>query len=73
MLNAAEVAIDQAAEDDGERQRNKAKLYAPPKGYRPAPGERLRVPGAGMTATQARSLSQQLAAEDSRLARRLSG
>jgi hypothetical protein len=32
MLNAAEAAIDASAEDDAERARNRAKLYAPPAG-----------------------------------------
>jgi hypothetical protein len=72
MLNAAEASIDQAAEDDAERQRNRAKLYAPPRGYRPPPGKRVRVPG-GFTASQARALAQQVAAEDARFTGSRSG
>lgn len=45
MLNAAEAAMDSTAEDDAERARNRAKLYAPPTG---AGGPRgARRPGAG--------------------------
>lgn len=67
LLSAAEVSIDQAAEDDTERRRNRARLWAPPKGYRPPPGKRVRVPGMGMTAAQARAMTAAAAAEDARL------
>ncbi|GGZ23227.1 hypothetical protein GCM10010387_15420 [Streptomyces inusitatus] len=65
MLAAAEAQIDQSAEDDKERARNRAKLYAPPKGWL-APGGRRSRPGA-MTTAQAQALMQQLAAEDARV------
>ncbi|MEU7093035.1 hypothetical protein [Kitasatospora aureofaciens] len=68
MLSAAEVSIDQAAEDEAERKRNRAKLWTPPRGYRPEPGRRVRLPGAGMTAARAATLMQQLAAEDAQVA-----
>jgi hypothetical protein len=64
MLNAAEAAIDQAAEDDAERQRNRAKLYAPPRGSQ---ARRRPVPGMSMSRTRAQSLAAQLAAEDAKL------
>jgi hypothetical protein len=73
MLSAAEAAIDQSAADDGERQRNRAKLWAPPAGYRPGPGKRVRVPGLGLDEGQARALAQQLAAEDAQLTGRRTG
>ncbi|MEU8831761.1 MULTISPECIES: hypothetical protein [unclassified Streptomyces] len=68
MLNAAEAAMDAAAEDDAERQRNRAKLYAPPGGRRRTPAERqVRPPGAGLDMARAQSLAAQLAAEDAKL------
>jgi hypothetical protein len=73
MLNAAEAAMDQAAADDTERQRNRVKLYAPPAGYRPGPGKRVRVPGMALDEVQARALAQQLAAEDAQLTGRGTG
>ncbi|MFF4179729.1 hypothetical protein [Streptomyces sp. NPDC001750] len=67
MLNAAEAAMDQAAEDDAERQRNRAKLYAPPKGVRRRPpGGGTRRSTAGISASDARALMVQMAAEDAR-------
>ncbi|MFI0934570.1 hypothetical protein ACH4RG_22970 [Streptomyces sp. NPDC021019] len=72
MLNAAESAMDQAAEDDAERARNRAKLYAPPKGYRAPGGQKPRMPGA-MTAAQAQALTRQLAAQDAQVTGRRSG
>ncbi|MFD4855159.1 hypothetical protein [Streptomyces atratus] len=71
MLSAAEAAIEQTAEDDAERQRIRAKLYAPPPGAR-SEGRRP-VPGAGMSRAQAQSLAAQLAAEDARLSGGRSG
>lgn len=70
MLNAAEAAMDQTAEDDAERARNRAKLYAPPKGHASTRGRRARPSGAGAgyTRAQAQALARQLAAEDARLA-----
>ncbi|MFF4385625.1 hypothetical protein ACFY0G_02345 [Streptomyces sp. NPDC001552] len=57
--------MDQAAEDDAERARNRAKLYAPPKHKRQ--GRRGPVPGVAMTAAKAAQMTAQLAAEDARL------
>ncbi|MCF3960607.1 hypothetical protein [Streptomyces fuscigenes] len=82
MLNAAEASIDASAEDDGERTRNRAKLYAPPAGAvrrgtqragvtRPATGaSRPSAPPGqgGMSRSHAQALMAQLAAEDARLA-----
>ncbi|MFE4796241.1 hypothetical protein ACFRFL_14260 [Streptomyces sp. NPDC056708] len=70
MLSAAEASIDQAAEDEAERQRNRAKLYAPPAG---AGGRRARPAGAGMNRSQAQGLMAQLAAQDAQLARGRTG
>ncbi|MFF4292081.1 hypothetical protein ACFY0N_00320 [Streptomyces vinaceus] len=67
MLNAAEVSMDQAAEDDAERAKNRARLYAPPKSQRRPGGRRPPVPGVSMTAAQAQALTAKLAAEDARL------
>lgn len=72
MLNAAEAAMDQSAEDDKERARNRARLYAPPKSARRARGV-PRHPGTAMNAGQAKTLMAQLAAQDAQLARRASG
>ncbi|MEU8870432.1 hypothetical protein AB0D24_04565 [Streptomyces javensis] len=60
--------MDQAAKDDAERARNRAKLYAPPGGVRRGPGGRLTgPPGMGMNRAQAQVLAAQLAAEDAKL------
>ncbi|MFI5629230.1 hypothetical protein ACIA8E_07585 [Streptomyces sp. NPDC051664] len=68
MLNAAEAAMEAAAEDDAERQRNRAKLYAPPGGRRRTPAGRQASPtGAGLDMARAQSLAAQLAAEDANL------
>ncbi|NGO66811.1 hypothetical protein [Streptomyces boncukensis] len=67
MLNASEASMDAAAEDDAERQRNRAKLYAPPASERGRGRRRRRPPGMGMDRAQAQSLAAQLAAEDARL------
>lgn len=71
MLSAAEAAIDSTAEDDGERARNRAKLYAPPKGQ--ARGRRRPIPGVSMNRAQAQSLAAQMAAQDAKLTRGRSG
>ncbi|WP_327385077.1 hypothetical protein [Streptomyces sp. NBC_01207] len=55
--------MDQAAEDDAERARNRARLYAPPKGR----GRRGPVPGVTMNRAKAAQMVAQLAAEDARL------
>ncbi len=56
--------MEQSAEDDAERRRIRAQLYAPPKGSQ-AGRRRMRPPGMAMG--QAQSLAAQLAAEDARL------
>lgn len=71
MLNAAEAAMDQAAADDGERARNRAKLYAPPKGAS-GRGQR-RHPSVAMNPSQAQALMAQLAAQDAQLGRAKGG
>lgn len=68
MLNAAEAAMDQAAQDDTERARNRAKLYAPPKGVKLDRRQRQRA-GMSMNRGQAQALMSQLAAQDARLGR----
>jgi hypothetical protein len=67
MLSAAEAAMEQAAEDDGERKRIRAKLYAPPKGTRLSRGARPPGAGVGMGMGQAQDLAALLEAEDARL------
>lgn len=67
MLNAAEAAMDQAAEDDAERARNRTKLYAPPKGMGVREGARRA--GLAMDRNQAQSMMAQLAAQDAQLTR----
>ncbi|MDP4501077.1 hypothetical protein [Nonomuraea turcica] len=68
MLAAAEAAMDLAAGDDAERERNRARLYAPP----PAGGA-VRGRGGpaarGMAMTDVQTLMAQMAAEDSQHAR----
>lgn len=63
MINAAEAAMDASAEDDAERARNRARLYAPPKGMRRARGQERPV-GVSMNRGQALGLMAQLAAQD---------
>lgn len=58
--------MEQGAEDEAERQRIRARLYAPPKGYQ-SQERRVRPPGMGMNRAQAQNLAAQLAAEDTRL------
>lgn len=67
MLSAAEATLEQGAEDDAERHRIRAKLYAPPKGYRPQGSAKPPGMAMGMHMSQAQSLATQLAAEDARL------
>lgn len=62
MLAAAEVAMMQTAEDDAERSRIRAQLYAPPPGARP-PSRRAVSRGLSTSAVLA-----QVAAEDAELA-----
>lgn len=65
--------MDAAAEDEAERQRSRARLYAPPKGMKAAGGRRVRPPGTGMGLAQARALAAQVAVEDAQLPRGRSG
>ncbi|MFH9439023.1 hypothetical protein [Streptomyces rochei] len=73
MINAAEAAMYQSAEDDAERRRIESKLYAPPKAARrprgaAAPRPAPEQPQRGrMTVQDARSLMAQLAAQDAQL------
>ncbi len=67
MLNAAEAAMEQSAEDDKERARNRAKLYAPPKGMAKTRGQPR--PGTAMNRGQAQALMAQVAAQDAQLGR----
>ena len=71
LLNAAEAAIDQAAEDDAERARNRARLYAPPKGTPRIRGQAR--PGMAMNRSQAQALMAQMAAQDAQLGGRARG
>lgn len=68
--------MSMAAEDDAERQRIRAKLYAPPRGSArrrtPAAAGQAR-PGGGMDLAAARAMMAQVAAEDARAAGRRSG
>ncbi|MFD8509721.1 hypothetical protein ACFV27_01045 [Streptomyces antimycoticus] len=67
MLAAAEAQMDAAAEDDAERARNRAKLYAPPaenrRRRRPS-GEPPRPVAGGMSLDQVQALMSQMAAQD---------
>ncbi|WP_327415383.1 hypothetical protein [Streptomyces sp. NBC_01233] len=73
MLAAAEAAIEDSAEDQAERDRNRAKLYAPPRPAGPG-GRRMRPPpAAGLDRSGAQALMAQLAAEDAKLAGRPTG
>lgn len=66
MLSAAEASIDAGAEDEAERARNRAKLYAPPKG-REKQARRARPAATNMDRSQAQAMMARLAAEDARL------
>jgi hypothetical protein len=72
LLAAVEVRLDQSAQDDGERQRNRASLYAPPPGHekRQAAG---RARGAGMDLASVRALMSQMSAQDAQVGRAVSG
>ncbi|MBT2490651.1 hypothetical protein J7E96_19450 [Streptomyces sp. ISL-96] len=73
MLSAAEAAIDDAAEDEAQRERNRAELYAPPRAAGPG-GRRVRPPPAArLDQSGAQALMAQLAAEDTQLAGRRTG
>lgn len=76
MLAAAEAAMDMAAEDDAERQRNRARLYAPPREARrrPVAGTgRARPAAGGMDLNAARAMMTAVAAEDAKVTARRSG
>ncbi|MGA5202818.1 hypothetical protein [Streptomyces variegatus] len=78
MLAAAEAQMDAAAEDEQERTRNRAKLYAPPERVRRrAPrspdAPRPKPAAGGMTVEGAQALMAQLAAQDAQLTGRRSG
>ncbi|WP_369387930.1 hypothetical protein AB5J72_10200 [Streptomyces sp. CG1] len=66
MLNAAEAAMDAAAEDDAERARNRTRLYAPPRGAA-REARRRPIPGVSMSRDQALCPAAQLAADDAKL------
>ncbi|PSK57997.1 hypothetical protein B0E38_01842 [Streptomyces sp. 111WW2] len=76
MLAAAEAAMDAGAEDDAERARNRARLYAPPVtsrrrlAPRSADEPRPKPPGGGVSMEHAQSLLAQLAAQDAQLTSR---
>lgn len=64
--------MEQAAQDDAERQRIRAELYAPPRAVgrsRGADGRLGRRPGYGMGMQQAQAMMAQIAAEDARYSR----
>ncbi|MGX1514045.1 hypothetical protein [Streptomyces collinus] len=79
MLAAAEAQMDAAAEDDQERARNRARLYAPPaeearRRRSRAPDAPRPKPAAGsMTLEGAQALMSQFAAQDAQLTGRRSG
>ncbi|WP_437020675.1 hypothetical protein [Streptomyces sp. enrichment culture] len=72
LLSAVEARLDASAEDDGERQRNRAKLYAPPPGHvkKQAAG---RVRGQGMDLESVRAMMSQMSAQDAQIGRAVSG
>ncbi|MGA5599646.1 hypothetical protein ACPCUF_01170 [Streptomyces griseoincarnatus] len=72
MLAAAEASMDLAAEDDAARERNRARLYAPPAGERRRT-DRPRPPRSGMSMDQVRAMMSTVAQEDAQLTRRRSG
>ncbi|GGZ73312.1 hypothetical protein GCM10010389_08630 [Streptomyces echinoruber] len=67
MLNAAEAQLAAGAKDDSERARQRAELYAPPKGHRARAGAPGRSRPAGMGLGDARALIAAMASEDARL------
>ncbi|MER6632332.1 hypothetical protein ABT301_29630 [Streptomyces sp. NPDC000987] len=73
MLNAAEAAMDAAAQDDTERARSRAELYAPPKGVPARSGPSGRPRAAALDLGEARALMASMAAEDAGLAGRRGG
>lgn len=69
MLNAAEAAIDESAQDEKERAANRARLYAPPKGASRSAGQRTRPAAAGMNRSAVQNLMAQAAAQDAQAGR----
>ncbi|MGW2951488.1 hypothetical protein [Streptomyces eurythermus] len=73
MINAAEAAMYQSAEDDAEWRRIEAKLYAPPAAQRrprgggASPPAREQPQRGQMTVNDVKSLMAQLAAQDAQL------
>ncbi|MYR64409.1 hypothetical protein GTY54_52100 [Streptomyces sp. SID625] len=72
MINAAEQAMYASCEDDTERRRVQAKLYAPPKTVRRprragGPQQPQRPQRGAMTMKDAQALMAQLAAQDAQL------
>jgi hypothetical protein len=67
MLAAAEASMDAAAQDDGERARNRAKLYAPPRGAQGPPRPGARPAGRGMSLDQVQALMSAVATEDAQV------
>jgi hypothetical protein len=72
LLAAVEARLDQSAADDGERQRNRAKLYAPPPGHqkKPAAG---RARGRAMDLDAVRALMSTMSTQDAQIGRAVSG
>ncbi|MFD4609730.1 MULTISPECIES: hypothetical protein [unclassified Streptomyces] len=56
-----------SADDDAERSRIRASLYAPPRAERRSRGQRPQPPGGAMTMHGAQALMAQLAAQDAQL------
>jgi hypothetical protein len=73
MLSAAEAAMDAAAKDDQERQRARARLYAPPRGQRTAPRTAPGGQGRGMSMAQVQALMSSVATEDAQISGGRSG
>ncbi|MFJ7090344.1 hypothetical protein ACIQWL_08765 [Streptomyces mirabilis] len=67
MLAAAEASMDAAAQDDGERARNRAKLYAPPTGAQGPRRPGARPADRGMSLDQAQALMAAVATEDAQV------
>ncbi|WP_280866593.1 hypothetical protein [Streptomyces sp. SAI-127] len=59
--------MDAAAQDDGERTRNRAKLYAPPRGQRRPTATGERPTAQGMSLEQAQALMSAVATEDAQV------